>query len=738
MKDTLAGVRIGCFGGFWGDSTTLSVGQFLSSPEGESLDYLVADYLAEVTMCILAKKSASGSKQPANASPQADASAEGAYIDEFATTIWRTFGAAITAKGIKVVVNAGGLNPLGLKAAIEKESTRFDPLLAKRVVVAAVTGDNLKSKAAALFAEKRFESFAVDGVPADFDVSPDDGPGATNPFSSSKHLTSNAYLGAGPIAAALAGGATVVVTGRVVDSALILGPLIYEHRWRMTDYDLLAAGTMAGHLIECGAQCTGGNFTDWELGLKAAAGQDAGAGGGGPVAARRRGSASSGQLFENMGFPIATVAADGATTISKPTGTAGIVSRLSVAEQLVYEIGDPTQYHVADVICDFSRIQMQEIYAASAPANKERGGAGAPIAVRVTGAKGRPPSGRYKVTSTFASGYTASFAFALVGPAAALKAKAIATTLVNRATKVLQRMSGDPEERYREVRVEYIGGGSFYRLAPDPLVREVVCRISVRHPNPRAVLLVGANIASASTGMCPGLFALSSGRATPSAAIALRSHLILADTVPALVAIGPQQVAAQVPREWQPQPAAPQQPPRSKGTPPAAFASPAAALSGATTTAALMTLACCRSGDKGDAANVGVVARRPQYFEFLKAHLTSESVHEYLRPYWFDVPDGIDSPFEHTKKLQQRVAAAGGNSAGKRVQRYELPQLPALNFVLSHVLGGGGIDSLKADKQGKSIGSILLDMSLPNVPVEWVDDYRRTIGATKQRILAKL
>ena len=684
MKDKANGrVRIGCFGGFWGDSMAMAVGQFLKSREADSLDYLVSDYLAEVTMCILAKKKLKAlkdAKKPDATDADKAKAASAGSIDDFAKQIWKPFGATLMAKGIKVVVNAGGLDALGLKRLVEEVSEKKFAEGQRRPIVAAVLGDDLAKQAKGFVAQAQFKPFPLDGGSHQDSigrVATTPGVGEERPVSPEALLSCNAYVGAGGIAAALAAGADVVITGRCVDSAMVLGPLAHEHGWRFNqDFDRLAAGSLAGHIIECGAQCTGGNFTDWELGLAL--------------------KGHRGRLWERMGFPIVEVAKDGSFVVTKPSGTAGVVNRESVAEQMVYEIGDPAAYLVADAQCDFRDVVVTD-------EGNDR--------VRVTGAKGRAPTGQYKCSATFRDGYMAAFAFGVAGLHAAAKADAIAKTLLRRARKTLDTMGGAP---YHDVRVEFHGAGAVTSAKPDPNATEVICRIGVAHDDPRALALVAMNLPSASTGMAPGLFTITQGRTPPSAAVALRSALVPAAAVPVTIVVGSNAAA--------PAPDSPVAPAAPIAVPPPATAIPAAvAPSEETVTAPLYMLACCRSGDKADAANVGVVCRDPRYYAFLRNALSPAAVRAHL-----------------SASFPKEAANVDGDGQPGDICRFDLPALPGMNFVLANVLGGGGLASLLADKQGKTIGSALLLLRLPGVPKSWVAAYERGVGQRKAAIRAKL
>ena len=289
--------------------------------------------------------------------------------------------AEIARQGIKVVTNAGGVNPLACKAALEQVAAEAGVSLR----VAAVLGDDLSAAADTLRASGLREMDTGTALPA-------------------RLASINAYLGATPIAAALAAGADVVITGRCVDSALVLGPLMHEFGWRSDDYDLLAAGSLAGHIIECGTQCTGGLFTDWE--------QVPG--------------------WDDMGFPIAECRADGSFVISKPAHTGGLISRATVAEQIVYEIGDPAHYMLPDVCCDFSRIAVREV-------GVDR--------VEVSGARGHAPSDSYKVSATHADGYRATATMMIGGLHAARKGQRVPDAILARTRRLVgERRCAD----YRE------------------------------------------------------------------------------------------------------------------------------------------------------------------------------------------------------------------------------------------------------------------------------------------------
>ena len=586
-------VRIGCGAAFWGDS---SAGPAQLVAHG-ALDYLVMDYLAEITMSILARMQASD--------------AQAGYATDFVTAVMKPLLADIARQGIKVVTNAGGVNPLACKAALEKLAAEAGISLR----VAAVIGDCLSAEVDALRAE---------GI-AEMDS------GAPLPTS----LASiNAYLGAVPIAQALAAGAEVVITGRCVDSALVLGPLMHEFGWRATDYDLLAAGSLAGHIIECGTQCTGGLFTDWE----AVPGWD------------------------DMGFPIAECHADGRCVITKPDGTGGLINHATIAEQIVYEIGDPAHYILPDVCCDYSRIALREV-------GENR--------VEVSGARGHAPSDTYKVSATYADGYRATATMMIGGLDARRKGERVANAILTRTRRMFSAAAlGD----YREVSVELLGAESTYgphSRSGDS--REVVVKIGVAHVDRKALEIFAREIFPAATAMAQGLTGFAGGRPTVQPIIRLYSCLVPKARVHMEVLLGEQRYTVETCRG---RPACAQTDAHADG-------SVAAPLDDGVSVP-LRVLAHGRSGDKGDRANIGVLARHPDFVAVLAGQLTADAVAN-----WF------------------------AHLIAGPVTRYPWPGLQGFNFVLERALGGGGVASLRHDPQGKAYAQMLLDLPVV-VPAAWI------------------
>ncbi|MEQ8919496.1 MAG: acyclic terpene utilization AtuA family protein, partial [Roseovarius sp.] len=440
MTDRPDTIRIGCGAGFWGDT-----------PEGPkqliergALDYLILDYLAEITMSILARMKA---KDPA-----------AGYATDFVTHVAGPLAEQIAASGVKIVTNAGGLNPAACRDALEA-AFREAGVTRK---IALVLGDDLSDRADSLRAADLREM--ASGAPL-----PD-------------RLSSiNAYLGALPVARALADGADIVITGRVTDSALALGPLIHEFGWRDTDHDLLAAGSLAGHVLECGTQATGGIVTDW---------QDV-------------------PGWHDMGFPIAICAPDGSFELTKPEGTGGRITPLTVAEQITYEIGDPASYILPDVTCDFSQVTVTQA---------------GPDRVRVSGAKGRAPTDSYKVCATYADGYRATATMTISGPQAGARAQATGEAILSRVARLAAQAGFSP---FDETLVEVLGTGAAFGHDPRACAAtEVVLRLSARHADKGALALFGREIYPAATAMAQGITGFAGGRPAPQPVIRLFSTFI--------------------------------------------------------------------------------------------------------------------------------------------------------------------------------------------------------------------
>ncbi len=579
-------VRIGGASAFINDSSTAAP-QLIAG----GVDYLVFDYLAEVTMTFLARAR--------RANPNAG------FAADFVDVAMRENLAEILRRRIKVVANAGGQNPQSCARALEALCRELG--LSPRIAV--VEGDDLADRAG---------EFASRGVVEMYSGAP--WPGQV--------LSINAYLGAFPIAAALASGADIVITGRVVDSALTLGPLIFEFAWTAHDLDRLAQGSLAGHIIECGAQATGGLFTDWR----------------------------EVPDWANIGYPIIECFADGRFIVTKPEGTGGLVSPATVGEQLLYEVGDPSAYLLPDVACDFRHVRLRQ------PASNR---------VEVTGARGRAPSGRYKACLTYQDGWRAIAVMPVIGIDAAAKAQRQAEAILERTRAMLRaRNLGD----YRRTLIENLGAEAGYGAhARAGATREVVCKIGVEHEERAGVELFIREYASPTTSMSPGSTGWFAGVPQPSPVVGVYSFLIDRREAPARITVNGAMSVLEADG------------PVGDPSGLSCEAGPTALLGEDTVTVPLIRLAYARSGDKGDTANIGVIARRPDYLPYLRANLTAEAVAAHMA-HLFD------------------------QDAAPRVERFELPGFDALNFLLHAALGGGGAGSLRADPLAKGLAQQLLDM----------------------------
>ena len=580
-------IKIGGATGFWGE-TDMAMSQFFA--EGD-LDYIVFDYLAEITMSILARARASDPTL--------------GYATDFVSAMVKPNLQRIADSGVKLISNAGGVNPEACGNAL-RDVIAAEGLDLKVVVV---TGDDVLGQLDAIRASGGAEMFSGEAFP------PID-----------KVASANAYLGAFPIAAALAAGADIVVTGRCVDSAVTLGACIHEFGWSANELDKLSAGSAIGHLIECGPQATGGNFTDWEA-----------------VA----------DSLHNVGYPIAEVSPDGSCDIYKPKDTGGIVNRGSVAEQLLYEIGDPAAYILPDVVCDFTQINLEQV---------------ADNRVRVSGARGRGVPSTYKTSMTWADGWRAGTTFWCIGRRAADKARIFAEEALMRTRKKIRAMGG---QDFDDVAIDVIGEESFWGShASAASSREVALKVACRHQDARAVGLLLRELSGVALGAPAGMAFFAGARAKPSPVIRLFSVLVDKSSLDIKLVDESGAQAFQPPNTNDEivafeEHAIPEADPQV----------------GALIEVPLEDLAWGRSGDKGDKANIGIIARKPEYLPWIAAKLTADYVGD--RFAHFMTSPGID--------------------------RYYMPGLPALNFLLHNALGGGGIASLRNDPQAKAYAQVLLD-----------------------------
>lgn len=595
-------IRIGGATASFSD-TALSVPQLLS---GGNLDYLIFDYLAEGSMGIFGRMQA------------ADPSA--GYGGDFLTVHVGPHLHEIASQRLKVVANAGGVNPAGLAAALEKMIAEENLDLC----VAYVEGDDLRERVPELRAADYRDMFVGSEFPDNV-------------------VSANAYLGAFPIAAALAEGADIVITGRVVDSAVVLGPLVHEFGWRMDDLDLLSAGTLAGHLLECGAQVSGGTFTDW---------RDV-------------------PDWANIGYPIGECHADGTVVITKSEGTGGLVSIGTVAEQILYEVSDPSDYIVADVRCDFSEVQLEQI---------------APNRVRVSGAKGRTPTDTYKACITSDGGWRTIAYQPIIGEEAAEKAARQAEALFARGRALLRARNLADFTLTENV---LIGGEASFGAHANPVgTREVISKLVVDHPDQEGAGLFAREQWAGISGMSVGTSINLGTHVLPMTGVFLflidKQTVVPTMTINGLTRDVP--AASGLPE------------PEARPIKPEAVALPS---DSGDVEVDLVRLAWARSGDKGHLFNVAVIARKPEYLPYLKAALTPDSVGEWYRHLG---PDGQPP----------------------RVENFDAPGLHALNFVVHDALTGGINASTQLDPAAKGMAQMLLRFPIP-VPQALADKLQKQL-----------
>ena len=578
-------IRIGCASAFWGDTSSAAY-QLINKG---NLNYLVFDFLAEVTMSILARAKM---KNP-------DMGYTPDFINQIAPHLTE-----IKKKNIKVISNAGGINLEACRDALKIEAEKLNIDL--KIIL--VRGDNIIDR------KQELQNMNI----RDIDN------GETLP---DEILSMNGYLGATPIQEALANGADIVVTGRCVDTALVLGPLMHEFNWGAKDYNLLAAGSLAGHIIECGAQCTGGNFTDWHLIDE----------------------------FENMGFPIVEVQKNGNFVVSKPERTGGLVNFGTVAEQFLYEIGDPNAYILPDVVCDFSKVEIKEI---------------GHNQVSVSGSKGLAPSETYKVSTTYQDGFRVAATLVIGGKNALKKSEIVSEAILSKTNKILDQKGIDG---IKETSISILGTDSIY--APKERTvesREVVLRVVAIHDIKEALVIFSREIAQASTGMVSGVMNFLGGRPSVSPFIKLYSFLLDKSFFKIELDIDGFLTPANITLDGSYKYNESDNNEIIYEDIETDFSVP------------LQQLAFARSGDKGDHANIGVIARKPIYLPYIRNGLKPEIIADY---------------FSHLLNGEINI--------------WDVPGISGLNILLRNSLGGGGMSSLRIDPQGKAYAQQLLEIQIP-------------------------
>jgi hypothetical protein len=431
-------IKIASGQGFWGDLLDAPYYQVMKG----DIDYLMLDYLAEVTMSILQKQK--------NKNPQLG------YAKDIPELMRRILPHCVE-KGVKVITNGGGVNPSACAEAVIEIAKSLG---IKKLKIGIVLGDDVKN---------RMDEFIKSGNELNNMET-----GASIKTIREKILSANVYFGAFPIVEALEKEADIVITGRTTDTGLTLAPMIYEFGWNKYNFDLLAAGTVTGHVLECGAQASGGNFLgDWE----------------------------SIESMAEIGFPVAEAYPDGKMIITKHPNTGGRVSFETVAEQLVYEIGDPESYITPDCVADFTSIKLEDL-------GNNR--------VKLFNIKGAKPTDYYKVSCSYSSGFSASGTLTYSWPNALTKAKA--------ADKILRKRLENLGLNFEEIRTEFIGYNSCHGPLSSEIeeekINEIMLRIAVRSEDYNSVERFGREIAPLILTGPPSVTGFAGGRPKPSEVVA--------------------------------------------------------------------------------------------------------------------------------------------------------------------------------------------------------------------------
>jgi len=603
-------LRIGNAGGYWGDDPYALRRQVLGPLR---VDYISIDFLAEITMSILRKQQA---RNP-----------DAGFARDFVTQV-EPLLETILDKGIRIITNAGGVNPeacaKALFAAAEERGLSLK--------VAVVSGDDVVPM---------LDSLDLTNMET----------GETLGEARANVVSANAYFGAMPVVEALKEEPDIVLSGRVTDTGITLAALIHEFGWASDDYDRLAQGIVASHLIECGAQATGGNFTDW----------------------------SKVASFVDVGFPIVEFEADGTFVITKHPGSGGLLSLQTVREQFLYEMGHPQVYITPDAIADFTTMSLE-------PDGAER--------VRVTGARGAPPTDLLKVSAALDDGLKSSGAIIISGPDARAKADVFADVFWTRLDAELDRQGRAP---FEATATEFIGDDSTHReLTPAHLTSEVLLRLAVRDHD-RDKIQIFRKLLPSLILSGPGGVAVTGGAPLISNVVRYWPSLIPQECAPAAIAVyeNGEEVHTSNGLAW----------PVTRGTdaPVRALEDPHDSLLWSAfrddpVEVPLMAIAHARSGDKGDTANIGLIGRSAACYAWLRDHITVERVRA-----WF-----------------------AGTVRGD-VHRFLVPNLWALNFLLDESLGGGGTVSLFTDAQGKTYSQALLRcrVEVPRALLDTVDSSDR-------------
>lgn len=595
-------IRIGNAGGYWGDDPTALARQV----RGGHLDYISMDFLAEITMSIMQKQRGLDPKL--------------GYARDFITMLEDVLPDLLKNK-TKIITNAGGVNPVACAEAIAALAQK----MSLNPKIAIVYGDDIL---------KSLDDLRRTGC--DFKNMED---GRDFKSVADKIEAANVYFGAGPVVEALKWDPDIIVTGRVTDTGITVAAMIHEFGWSNQDWDKLAAGIVAGHIIECGCQSTGGNFTDWHLV----------------------------PTFEKMGYPIIEVNADGSFVVTKHSETGGLVSVDTVREQLFYEMGNPKSYITPDVVADFSTINI-------APDGNNR--------VKITGVKGYEPTPLYKVSMAYQDGFKVLGTICISGPNARLKAETFANIFWDKVGK-----------NFVATETEFFGWNACHRsLGHQDDGNEIILRVGARDIDQAKLRkfskMVPALILSGPPGVC-----VLGGAPKPTEVVSYWPALMPKSAVKPRIALYDRGVREEKIvdsdvignfRGLEPK--------SQRAEVPSCTISAALKTEPGVQLLPLSTIALGRSGDKGDMANIGIMARSPKAFEWLDSWLTAQRVKNYFQ----EICHGP-------------------------VIRYNLDNLSGFNFLLDASLGGGGTMTLRTDAQGKTFAQALLRQMAP-IPKDVIND----------------
>lgn len=525
-------IRIANAGGYWGDDLSVMHRQL----SGGKLDYITQDFLAEITMSIMQKQR------------QRDPNA--GYARDFITQMEENLP-LILDKGVRVISSAGGINPVACAERVIEVAKKHK----RKIKVGVVHGDDILGTLETF--TKRGEKLANIETGERFKKVKE------------RVTSANIYFGAEPVVRALEADCQIIVTGRVTDTGITLAPMIYEFGWSFTDWDKMASGIVAGHIIECGAQSSGGNITDW---------RDV-------------------PSFNRMGYPIVEVEPSGEFVVTKHARAGGLVSEKTVKEQLLYEMGDPALYITPDGIARFDTIQLKEI-----GANR----------VRISGIRGEPRTPFFKVSMSYEDGWKASGAILISGPDVRAKAKVFADLFWKRLGN-----------KYSQTRVELVGDGSIW---PDSLSasghepNEILLRFGVRDKDRDKVRAFGMLLPSMILSGPSGV-AVTGGRPRPEQVVAYWPALVRRDfCIAKTLTLDTQGIRTEqfIKFPFRMSTGEVDIPDQKRRKPRKA--------SGKALAMKLVELAYARSGDKGDMCNIGVIARSGEIYDWLVGYLTARKV----------------------------------------------------------------------------------------------------------------